>query len=74
MLDSDLVVASIKTKADFEAKILLLLNESEMLAMLILVFSDFPSFLRSADALGIDLAALLDPYLISANLQIIGLD
>ncbi|MCC2630460.1 MAG: hypothetical protein K0S38_269 [Candidatus Paceibacter sp.] len=73
LLDVDLLVSSVKTKSDFETQMLAILKEAQNAGNVILAFTDYPSMLRSAEALSIDLASLLDPFLTSSSLQIIGL-
>lgn len=73
MLNTEIISSSVKAKADFESLVLTILTEAHNAGNVILVFDDFPSFLGSAEALGADLPAILDPYLSSSGIQIIAL-
>ncbi len=72
-LDTDMISSTSKTKSDFEALFLSLLIEAENAGNVILVFEDFPSLIGSAEVLGSQISSLMDPFLASANLQIIAL-
>ncbi|MDQ3076692.1 MAG: ATP-dependent Clp protease ATP-binding subunit [bacterium] len=73
LFDADLLIGTVKTKADFEEKILGLLQEAEDAGNIILVFANFPSFLSNAQSLGSDAVSLLDRYFTSAGLHLVGL-
>ena len=73
MLDSSLISAGVKSKADFETLVMTIFLEAHNAGNVILVLEDFPTFLQSAEALGADLVSLLEPYLTSTVLQVIAL-
>jgi len=73
VLDVDMLIASKKDKAVFEAEMMRLMSDAIGSGNIILIFDNFPAFLRSADKIGSDIVSLLDPYLASSNLQIIAL-
>jgi ATP-dependent Clp protease ATP-binding subunit ClpC len=49
------------------------MTESAEAGNIILIISDFPSFINSAQVIGTDIISLLDPYFTSPELQFIGL-
>jgi ATP-dependent Clp protease ATP-binding subunit ClpC len=73
MLNTEILSASAKSKPDFETLMLTVLTEAHNAGNVILIFDDFPSLVSSAESLGADLPAILDPYLSSQSLQIVGL-
>ena len=73
LLDTDVLIATMKTKGDFEIELLTLLHEAAEAGNVILVIEDFPSFVSSSSALGSNIISLLDPFLTSEDLQFIGL-
>tara|TARA_Y100000310_G_scaffold315100_1_gene365276 strand:- start:4433 stop:6802 length:2370 start_codon:yes stop_codon:yes gene_type:complete len=66
------VVGSVKTKGELEEKILTIFEEAHSAGNIILVINDLPEFMGSAQALGVNVAALIEPYLGSKKMQIIG--
>lgn len=71
MISSEVFSASVKNKAAFESELLSLLREAHNAGNIILVLEDFPALLLSAETYGVDLTALLDPYLTARHLHII---
>jgi ATP-dependent Clp protease ATP-binding subunit ClpC len=73
MLDTEILVSNTKDKAAFETLLLTVLTEAYNAGNVILIFDDIAALIGSAEALSADIAAVLDPYLSSEDLQIIGL-
>lgn len=73
LLDASALVAGAKTKGDFEALVIKLMNEAVSAGNIILVMENFPEFLDSASALGVDGASLLDPYLEGVAIQVVAI-
>ena len=73
VLDTDLLLASTKTKGNFESEFISLLQEAVHAGNIILVFPDLPAFMSSAETLGANIIALLDRYITSPDLHIVGL-
>lgn len=73
MLDDTSMSAGSESQADFEALCLKIFNEAVNAGNIILVFQNLPGFIDIAKARGCDIIDLLDPYLRSPNLQIIGI-
>ncbi|MEK7643096.1 MAG: ATP-dependent Clp protease ATP-binding subunit [Patescibacteria group bacterium] len=73
MLDYSSITAATKTKGDFEATMIKLLEEAVAAGNIILIIENFEGFLSSIASLGTDGLALLEPYAATARLQIIGL-
>jgi ATP-dependent Clp protease ATP-binding subunit ClpC len=73
MLDTDIILAATKSKGEFESEFMLLMREAQYAGNIILVFPNFPEFIASAGAIGADVVSLLDPFLASTALQMIGL-
>jgi ATP-dependent Clp protease ATP-binding subunit ClpC len=71
VLDHETLVAGTGNKGAFERELLSLLNQSVTAGNIILVLDDFPSFIKSAAALGSDIIPLLDSYLASPRFQVI---
>lgn len=71
LVNAEALVAGADEKNAFERAFLALMDESVAAGNIILVFDHFPALLKSAQAQGSDVAALLDPYLSSENLQVI---
>ncbi|MDO8663969.1 MAG: AAA family ATPase [Candidatus Liptonbacteria bacterium] len=69
--DTGAFIAALKDKAKFESEFLHILNESVHAGNIILVISDLPNFIESAKSLGSNVIALMDPYLASADFQVI---
>jgi ATP-dependent Clp protease ATP-binding subunit ClpC len=73
LFDTELLSAAARTKSEFESKVLELLNEADYAGNVILVIPDFAALMTSAEALGSDVLALLDRYLTSQSLHLVGL-
>ncbi|MBI2476033.1 MAG: ATP-dependent Clp protease ATP-binding subunit [Candidatus Taylorbacteria bacterium] len=71
--DANSFIAAAKDKAKFESELLHILNQSVRAGNVILVISDLPDFIESAKSLGSDALAFMDPYLASADFQVIAL-
>jgi ATP-dependent Clp protease ATP-binding subunit ClpA len=71
--DNELFTSTLHTKAEFETKLLQLMNEANYAGNIILVFADFPALIESANALGTDISSLLERYFTSSNLHMVGL-
>ena len=66
-------VAAMQEKIRLETEIVKLLTEAVKAGNIIFVFADFDRFFTGAKALGSDLLAILDPFLISPNIQIVAI-
>ncbi|KKQ82491.1 MAG: clp protease ATP binding subunit [Parcubacteria group bacterium GW2011_GWF2_38_76] len=64
------LVAANKDKTGLETELLNVLNEALQAGNIILVMEDFPGFMVSAGALGVNVQSILDPYL-ESQLQIL---
>lgn len=73
LLDASALVAGAKTKGDFEELVLKLMNEAVSAGNIILVMENFPEFLDSASALGVDGTSLIAPYLEGAAIQVVAI-
>lgn len=73
LLDGEAVVSSAHDKNSFERLLIRILNEAVRARNLILVTKNFPGFLRSAQAIGSDVASLIEPYLASSGIRFIAL-
>ena len=72
-LDAPSLVASAKTKGELENLIIRIFNDAAKAGNIILVIDNFADFLNSANALGVSLVQLLNPYLQNSNLQVIAI-
>lgn len=66
-------VAAMKEKAIFETELMRLMSEATKAGNIIFVFDNFEKFCQGASALGSDALSLLDPFLISSNIQIVAI-
>jgi len=66
-------VAAMKEKMQLEAEVVNLLTEVATAGNIIFVFDNFDKFFTGAKALGSDLLAILDPFLTSANIQVVAI-
>ncbi len=73
LLDTDLLIAAKKDKASFEAELIKLFGDIAAAGNIIVVFQNFTSFIKSAEAIGSDIASIIDPYLASPSLQVVAL-
>jgi len=72
-LNTNLFVAAGAKKDTLEIELIRILNEVASAGNVILVFEDLASFVQGAERLGSDIAKLIDPYLVSPHLKIIGI-
>ncbi len=72
LLGTEAFVAAHGTKADFEHAFLELMNEAESAGNIIVVIRDLPAFIKSVEALGSDVSELLERFLDSSEIQIVG--
>lgn len=73
LLDNDLFISKNETKAEFESEFITMMKEAISAGNIILVIEDMPSFMTSSAGLGADVVSLLEPYLSSPHLQVVGL-
>ncbi len=72
-INGNLIIEHNPTKAEFEHELSNVLSQAIGSGNTILVINQFPALLSSAKSFGSAVGALLEPYLKSYNLQIIGL-
>lgn len=72
VLDGQGLIASSPSKSDFETKLRTTLNEANKAGNVILAITDIHAVIASATNIGADFISLIDPYLTSRSLQIIG--
>jgi ATP-dependent Clp protease ATP-binding subunit ClpC len=70
-VDIPTLLAEKKTKLEFEAEYIKLMNEAVHAGNVILVFDNLSSAIQEAASIGVDLVALTDPYLAGAQIQVI---
>lgn len=73
VLEGDAIVAQSQDKVTFERYFMQLLNEAARAGNVLLGINNFPAFVTSAKHLGSDVLSLMDPYLASSQMQVIGL-
>lgn len=73
-LDAPSLVATAKTKGDFENLIIRVFNDAVRAGNIILIIDGFSQFINSAANLGVSLIQILGPYLGGKDLQVIALD
>ena len=76
MVILDAEVLSAATGSDrgvFEREVLAMLEEARKAGNVILAILNLPAFLENARQIGIDLATLLEPYLLSPELQVVAM-
>lgn len=71
VLDTDLIIASTKSKSVFEEELIKIFNQAVYAGNIILVINNLTSFISSAKVLGSDVVSIIDPYLLSSSLQVI---
>lgn len=71
LINGDSLIASTRSKEEFERELLVILNEAMRAGNLILVFPDFPSFVTSARNIGSNIISIMDPYFASPKMQFI---
>ena len=72
VLDSDGFMALHNTKQKFEYSFLKMLGEAERAGNIVIVIEDLAKFFTSAATIGVDIGELMDRFLVSSHLQIIG--
>ncbi|MEK7575609.1 MAG: AAA family ATPase, partial [Patescibacteria group bacterium] len=70
-LDTDAIIAATKQKGQLEELLIKIFNEAVSAGNIIIVFENFPAFLKSAENIGTNIASFLEPYFNSPNLQTI---
>lgn len=73
LFDSHAFVAATKSKAAFENSLLSLLDEAARAGNVILVMPDFAEFVREGETIGSNVVGILDPYLASPRLHVVGI-
>jgi ATP-dependent Clp protease ATP-binding subunit ClpA len=73
LINGNSLVEHNSDKASFETEFAELLSQAIQSGNAIIVLSQFPALLLSARSFGSDISALMDPFLRSANIQIVGL-
>lgn len=73
VLDTSSLTATAKDKGSLEELTIRLMNEAVSAGNIILVIENFPELLRSGLQLGVDFAALLEPYLEGDAIQVAAL-
>ena len=71
--DSSSAVASAQVKGAFEDLMIQILNEAIGAGNILLVIENFPSFIASSFKIGVDVIALLEPYIAGSAIQIVAL-
>jgi len=71
LLDAAAFSANNDDQGSFEREFIKVMNDAVHAGNLIVVFPEFTTLARSAETMGSNLAGLIEPYLASANLQII---
>ena len=70
-LDTDAIIAATKQKGQLEELLIKIFNEAVSAGNIIIVFENFPAFLKSAENIGTNITSFLEPYFNSPNLQTI---
>ena len=74
LLDTTRLFATHRDRQELELTLLTILNEAAMAGNIIIVIENMSSFIREAEAMGVFVPELLDPYLASPAVHIIGTD
>jgi ATP-dependent Clp protease ATP-binding subunit ClpC len=74
MLDTARLFAVHRDKQSFETTVLTIFNEAVKAGGIIIVIENLSTFVREAEALGVFIPELLDPYLASPSVHVIGTD
>lgn len=72
-LRTDLLISAMKTKVEFEMEFTRVLADANKAGNVILVFTDFPGFLKSAEGIGTDALRFLGKFLTNSEMKIIAL-
>ena len=70
-LDSNLLLADKKSKAEFEIEFIKILNEVTNAGNIILYIGNFPSFIASGKQMGVSVPSLLEDYLNGSSIQLL---
>jgi ATP-dependent Clp protease ATP-binding subunit ClpC len=73
LFQASVFLADFKHKADFENGLIAMMDEVVKAGNVLLIIDSLPNFIVGAQALGVNLVAILDPYLSSTYVQVIGL-
>lgn len=71
LLDWKRLLAGMKTKQEFELRVIKMMNSAVHAKNIIIIIDDFPGFLLSAQTLGSDVVSILDPYAASGRVPLI---
>lgn len=71
LLDWKRLLSGMKTKQEFELRVLKMMNSAVHAKNILIVIDDLPGFSLSASALGSDVVSILDPYAQSGGVQFI---
>jgi len=71
VLDTEELISVARDKATFEQMFLKILKEVIHAGNIILVIEDLPAFILSAQSLGVGIVPMLEPYLASADVQVV---
>lgn len=71
VLDTSAITAYAKSKGVLEEVLIKAMNDALSAGNIILVIDNFPEFMESASAYGVDIPSLLEPYFSSAYIQAI---
>ncbi len=74
LLDTVRLLAVHRDKNELEQTLLIMFSEAARAGNIIIVIENISTFLREAEAFGVFLPELLDPFLASPNLHVIGTD
>jgi ATP-dependent Clp protease ATP-binding subunit ClpC len=74
VLDTSRLFATQKDKQELELTILSIFSEAERAGNVIIVIENMSTFVREAEAMGVYIPELLDPFLASSQLHVIGTD
>lgn len=73
LLDAELLVSSTGDRTAFERETLAILEEASSAGNVILAIPNLPALLENAKQMGVDLVTLLEPYLLSPELQVVAM-
>lgn len=72
VFDDKSFLATHESKETFEPAFIKLLSQAERAGNIIIVFENIAQFFQSAASIGVDVADLIDDYLLSSDVQVIG--
>lgn len=73
VLDADALLATKQHKHTFEPTFIELMNQAALAGNVVLIIDDIAGFIRHAASIDVDVVSLLDPYLGSPELHIVGI-